>query len=259
MGPSISLPLRTPDRILGALTLIRAEGEPTFSADARDLALSFAAQAAVTLMLAEARRERERLVVFEDRDRIGRDLHDLVIQRLFATGMSLQGAMRSPHLDPDVSQRISRAVDELDATVKEIRQTIFHLHASDEGQTGLRNRVLAEARAIEGVRPNVHFTGAVDSLTTPELEDHVIAVCRELLSNAARHAQATRIDVLITASEQLAVSVSDDGIGVPTDVINGHRKSGLLNIAERAEHLGGSLEVIARDHGSTIVWSVPLA
>jgi signal transduction histidine kinase len=261
MGPSISVPLRTSDRVMGALTLIRGAGEPDFSSDARELALSFATQAAMTLMLAESRREHERLALFEDRDRIARDLHDLVIQRLFATGMLLQGASRGKDLPPDVSQRLSRAVDELDATVKEIRQTIFDLQDSPDESSGLRASIMAETRNVvseNGASLSVHFEGAVDSAASPELAEHVIAVCRELLSNAARHSRASRISVLVSATDQFSVSVSDDGVGLSEDVLSGARRSGLSNAAHRAEILGGDFELLAREPGTTVVWRVPL-
>ena len=258
MGPSISFPVRSPEKVLGALTLIRSDGRPGFSAGERELAFGFSTQAAVTLMLAEARNERERLLVFEDRDRIARDLHDLIIQRLFATGMSLQGAVRSPDITPALSERVSRAVDELDVVVKEIRQTIFAL---GEQGAGLRSRVMAEtknATTISGSTPTVKFSGPVDSMITAELADHVVAVCRELLSNASRYANAKHIEVSVTVEDDLIVAVSDDGVGIPTDVREGARKSGLHNISHRAEHLGGSLAIIDRKPGTTVLWRVPL-
>ena len=258
MGASISFPVRSPEKILGALTLIRSEGRPGFSPGERELAFGFATQAAVTLMLAQARNERERLLVFEDRDRIARDLHDLIIQRLFATGMSLQGAIKAQELSPAVSERISRAVDELDVVVKEIRQTIFAL--GDQG-AGLRSRVMAEtknATSATGATPTVKFTGPVDSLISSELADQVVAVCRELLSNASRYANASRIDVAVSVDDDLVVAVSDDGIGIPADVQQGARKSGLHNIAHRAESLGGSLQIIDRTPGTTVLWRVPM-
>ena len=258
MGPSISFPVRSPEKVLGALTLIRIEGSPGFSSTEREFAFGFATQAAVTLMLAEARNERERLVVFEDRDRIARDLHDLIIQRLFATGMSLQGVVRNPEITPALSERISRAVDDLDVVVKEIRQTIFAL--GDQG-AGLRSRIMTETKSIStatGSTPTVKFAGPVDSMISSELADHVVAVCRELLSNASRYAQAHHIDVFVSIDDDLLVSVSDDGVGIPVDVRQGARKSGLHNLARRAEDLGGSLDIIDRKPGTSVLWRVPI-
>lgn len=258
MGPSISFPVRSPEKVLGALTLIRVEGSSGFSSAEREFAFGFATQAAVTLMLAEARNERERLLVFEDRDRIARDLHDLIIQRLFATGMSLQGAIRSPEITPALSERISRAVDDLDVVVKEIRQTIFAL--GDQG-AGLRSRIMTETKNFStstGATPTVKFAGPVDSMISAERADHVVAVCRELLSNASRYSHAHHIEVSISVDDDLIVSVSDDGVGIPTDVRHGARKSGLHNLAHRAETLGGTCEIIDRNQGTTVLWRVPL-
>lgn len=262
MGYSMSIPLRTPDQVLGALTLIRVEGEPQFSVEAREMAQIFATQASITLVLAQERRERERLAIFEDRDRIARDLHDLVIQRLFATGMLLQGAQRMADLRPEVSSRLSRAVDELDATVKEIRQTIFALHEDPLSGAGLRSRIGLEVRTAQtsgGVPISLATEGPVDTVVGPELQEQAVAVARELLTNAVRHARASRIDVLITAGVELVLSVSDDGVGLPEDVRQGMRKSGMRNVAERAENLGGSFDIVDRDRGTTFVWRVPLS
>lgn len=262
MGYSMSIPLRTPDQVLGALTLIRVAGEPRFSPEALEMAQMFASQASITLVLSQERRERERLAIFEDRDRIARDLHDLVIQRLFATGMLLQGAQRMTDLRPEVSSRLSRAVDELDATVKEIRQTIFALHEDPLTGAGMRARVGLEVRSAQttgGIPISLATEGPVDTVIGPELQEHAVAVVRELLANALRHAHATRVDVLVTAGVELVLSVSDDGVGLPDDVRQGIRKSGIRNVAERAESLGGSFDIVDRDHGTTFVWRVPLS
>ena len=257
MGPSVSFPLRNPERVLGALTLIRREGLTKFTTDERELALGFATQAAVTLSLAEARRERERLTVFEDRDRIARDLHDLVIQRLFATGMSLQGSLRMPGISAELSARLSRAVDDLDATVKEIRHSIFALSEGESGH-GLRSRLLTESKTIGtfGVTPRVVFHGPVDAAVSPELADHIVAVARELMSNASRHARAQEITVEVIADDRLTVRVSDDGCGVTAHVLDG--SSGLSNLRNRAELLGGVMEITNTYPGLVVIWQVPL-
>lgn len=244
-GPVIVLPLRTPARVLGTLTLLRGAGAPMFSPDALELAEAFATQAAVTLVLAEARREHERLVIYEDRDRIARDLHDLVIQRLFATGMLLQGASRlARDGNAEVGERIGRAVDDLDATIKEIRQTIFALHEPVEGPaSGLRGRVLhetASAASSLGFSPSVQFAGPVDSVVAARVADHLLAALREALSNAARHARATRVAVTVELhGDDVVLCVVDDGVGLTA----GGRRSGLTNLRVRAEALGGSLTI----------------
>ncbi len=162
-GPAVVIPLITSDHVLGILMLLWGEPAARVPADALELAGSFASQAAVTLVLAKARREHERLAVYEDRDRIARDLHDLVIQRLFATGMMLQGTSRIPDVPDAAADRVSRAVDELDETIKEIRQTIFALHEPVEGPTSsARGRVLREtsqSATLLGFEPAVRFVG----------------------------------------------------------------------------------------------------
>ena len=261
-GAVIALPLHTPDRTLGILYLLWSDPADVLDDDMRAVAESFAAQAAVNIVLAEARRERERLSIYEDRDRIARDLHDLVIQRLFATGMQLQGAIRHADLPADVSDRISRAVDDLDETIREIRQTIFALHEpTDASSDSLRARVLREAGqsgALLGFEPSVRFVGPVDALSSPALSDHVIAVLREALANAAKHAQAHRVDVVVEAdAASLALVVIDDGVGFA----DSGRRSGIANMTSRAEDLRGEciIERVSEDGGTRLRWRVPIA
>ena len=263
-GSVIVLPLMAGDRRLGALGLLWDVSASALPRDVIELAEGFAAQAAVTLSLAEARREQERLAVYEDRDRIARDLHDLVIQRLFATGMQLQGAMRMADLDDDVRDRISASVDELDETIREIRQTIFALHEPVDGPaSGLRGRMLREtsqAAALLGFDPAVRFAGPIDSLVDRPTGDHVIAALREALTNAAKHADAEHVSVLLEiAGDEVVLRVVDDGVGVVDD--GSGRRSGLLNLSARAQELGGSctLERVSSDGGTRLIWRVPLS
>ena len=261
-GEVMALPLRTPDRTLGILHLVWSDPADVLDEDMRSVAESFAAQAAVNIVLAEARLERERLSIYEDRDRIARDLHDLVIQRLFATGMQLQGATRHADLPADVRDRISRAVDDLDETIREIRQTIFALHEPvDATSDSLRARVLREATqsgALLGFEPAVRFVGAVDTLTGPPLSDHLIAVLREALANAAKHAQARHVDVIVEAdARSLLLVVTDDGVGLT----GAGRRSGLANMTSRAADLGGecTLQRVSDEGGTRLTWRVPIA
>jgi signal transduction histidine kinase len=261
LGAALMLPLRTPDRVLGVLALLRSPGAPPFAKDAVELAEAFAAQAAVTLVLAEARQQRERLAVYEDRDRIARDLHDLVIQRLFATGMLLQGVARLDDTSEGVQERVNRAVDDLDATIKEIRQTIFALHEPVEGPaSGLRGRVLretAQAAAVLGFSPAVRFSGAVDALVPDAVGEQLLAALREALSNAARHSQANRIEVLVAIDgDRVVMTVTDDGIGIGA----GGRRSGLNNLVSRAQALGGdsATERVAESGGTRVGWWAPV-
>lgn len=201
-------------------------------------------------------------MVYEDRDRIARDLHDLVIQRLFATGMQLQGTTRVSGVPDAVTERISRAVDELDETIREIRQTIFALHEPmDADGAGVRGRVLREAAqsgSLLGFAPGVRFVGPVDSLVTSHLGEHLIAVLREALTNAAKHARAGRVEILVEASSTgVLLVVSDDGVGLE----DSGRRSGLANLAARAADLGGhaTFERVSADGGTRITWRVPIA
>lgn len=255
-----TLPLRTPDRTLGLLYLVWSDPGEALDDELTAVVESFAAQAAVNVVLAEARRERERLSIFEDRDRIARDLHDLVIQRLFATGMQLQGAVRRGDLPPEVSDRISRAVDDLDETIREIRQTIFALHEPVETTSdSLRAKVLREtgqSGALLGFDPAVRFVGPVDTMASSTTSDHVVAMLREALTNAAKHAQARRVDVMVEAdATSITVVVTDDGVGLTDSA----RRSGLANMSSRAAELGGEcvVERVSDLGGTRVRWRVP--
>ncbi|MFP1661436.1 GAF domain-containing sensor histidine kinase [Streptomyces cavourensis] len=267
-GPSMLLPLQSGGRVLGALATPRARGARPFSRTERTLATQFASQAALALMMAEAQRDRERLAVYEDRDRIARDLHDLVIQRLFATGMMLESAQRRSVV-PEVRTGVGRAVDELDVTIQEIRTAIFALQQEPaEAPSGLRTRVLREinmAAVPLGFKPSHRFLGAVDALVGELTGKNLVAALREALSNAFRHAGASVIDVVVDATATLPdgraavrLSVADDGVGIP----EGGRRSGLRNLARRAESLGGASWLgpgVGEDGGgTTVVWEAPL-
>lgn len=263
-GPTVCLPLLTSDRVLGVLALLWESEAPSVSTDTVSMVQAFADQAAMSLVLAEAQREQERLAVYEDRDRIARDLHDLVIQRLFATGMSLQGTVRLGDLSETAQTRLNQAVDELDETIREIRQTIFALHEPIEGPaSGLRGRALretAQSAALLGFEPAIRFVGPVDSLIPPAMADHIVAAMREALTNAAKHAQAQRVDVVIELIDGSAVLVvTDDGVGVDQD--GGGRRSGLANLSSRAQDLGGhcALERVDASGGSRLTWQAPLS
>ncbi|WP_031040122.1 GAF domain-containing protein [Streptomyces sp. NRRL F-5650] len=265
-GPVMLLPLCRDGNVLGSLVMPRARGERPFTRTERALGDRFASQAALALTLAEAQRDRERLAVYEDRDRIARDLHDLVIQRLFATGMMLESAQRRSAA-PDVREGVGGAVDELDVTIQEIRSAVFALQQPAEAPAGLRTRVLREitmAAVPLGFTPTHRFVGPVDTAVGDLTGKNLIAALREALSNAFRHAHAGRIEVVVDVTATLRdgrpgvrLTVADDGVGIPA----GGRRSGLHNLERRAESLGGTSRlgpgIGADGTGTTVLWEAP--
>ncbi|MGI5358799.1 GAF domain-containing protein [Streptomyces sp. CA-252508] len=261
LGPAAAVPLGTAAKdTRGVLLLARQQGEPVFTEAELEPLLAFAGQAALALELAERRSDAEQLALLEDRDRIARDLHDLAIQRLFATGMTLQSAARLVQHE-GAAERVSRAVGDLDETIKIIRSTIFGLRAREEDAgPSLRARVaraVGETATTLGFPPRLSMEGLLDTDVPPQVADHVMAALTEMLSNTARHAHATRVEVALQAtSGEVVLTVADNGRGIPTD----GRRSGLRNLEERAQAVGGTLEIERpAEGGSRLVWRAPLA
>ena len=219
---------------------------------------AFAGQVSVALELAARRRDAERLVVYADRDRIARDLHDLVIQRLFATGMQLEsiGRLVSP---PEAALRMRRAVDDLDTTIREIRSTIYALHSCEQESPSLRTQVLEVVDAGTeqlGFAPDLRLSGLREDAVPATVGDHLLAVLREGLSNVARHARARTVEVRLAVTDRMTLSLRDDGVGLPPDC---SRRSGLSHLEARARDLGGTFTVRSPEPGGTeLVWTVPL-
>ncbi|QKG27123.1 sensor histidine kinase [Actinomadura verrucosospora] len=256
IGPLLAVPLGVDSSARGVLSVINAPGEPAFSEGTQRLLEAFAGQAAVALELADRRRDAERLALLEDRDRIAKDLHDTVIQRLFATAMTLMAAIKITQ-KREVAVRVQRAVDDLDGTIRQIRSSIFALQATGDEES-LRGRVHAlvdDAAEQLGFAPSVRLDGPLDTAVDDETGEQLLAVVREALSNVARHARAREAAVAIDAGDDLTLRVEDDGVGLP----EGGRRSGLRNMSERAEACGGSFATRRRPGGGTILtWRVPL-
>jgi signal transduction histidine kinase len=256
IGPAIVVPLRTARGVDGVLALAWVPDRVReFHAIDPDLPARFAEQAALAIQVTRARDDQQRLAVFEDRDRIGRDLHDLVIQRLFAIGLGLQSTARLSDR-PDITDRLSSAVDDLDATIKDIRRSIFALGSLDDAadiQAEVTRMVDRAASALK-FRPALSFEGPVRTMVSATVAPDVLAVLGEALSNASRHARASAGSVTLAVGDTVTLTVTDNGVGLPADAV----ESGLSNMRLRAEKLGGHCDVVGEPGGgTTVTWSVP--
>jgi len=256
-GPAMTAPLgHAPGQ--GLLVVMRSAGREPFSPDDLDLLSSFAAQASVVLELARAQQRERRLQVQADRDRIARDLHDHVVQRIFATGLALDRISRSLEAtSPEVAARIGERVDELDGTIARIRSSIFELQEADDASAvAVRRRIGEVVRSVsEGhdLRPVLRVRNEVEDLP-PDLVNDVVAVVRELVTNVVRHARASRLTVAVTVGDTVSLVVTDDGCGLPSIIV----RSGLANLADRAERRGGHMSTTSGDSGTEVSWVVPL-
>jgi signal transduction histidine kinase len=257
-GTALLVPLAAGGETLGALAVAYHRGSVVFAEDP-DVALveTFAGQAALALERSRAQEEREMLAVLSDRERIARDLHDVVIQRLFAAGMQLQGAVHQAR--PEVRARIDAVVDDLDTTIRDIRGAIFELRATATATVDLRGEVRAvieQACGPLGFRPHLTIDGPIGSAVPDETWPALLAVLREALSNVARHAAATAVEVAVSTRDGwVHLAVADDGVGIGDAVASG----GLSNMQYRAEERGGEFTVEAAEpRGTRLAWRVPL-
>jgi signal transduction histidine kinase len=256
VSQAMALPLRGETGPRGAIVAGRIIPHAPFTDADLDMAEAFAGQAAIALELSDARADQQRLGVLEDRDRIARDMHDHVIQRLFAAGLSLQSIAATVD-DEAVDQRLARTVDELDDTIRQIRTTIFALQ--EQSSRSLRGTALAvvdQLALLLPVRPDVQLVGPLDTIADEAIIADVEAVLRESLTNVAKHAQAAQIRVYVQADNQrLALTVIDNGVGLGPST----RRSGLANLNRRAERHGGYLDVgNSPEGGLRLQWSIPL-
>jgi len=261
MRSFLGVPIRVRDHVFGNLYLTDKRSADAFTDVDEELVVGLASAAAVAIENARLHARLAEHVLTDDRERIARDLHDTVIQRLFATGLSLQATTRLVRADPDAAvSRIETAVDDLDLTVKHIRSAIFGLVSTRTMEDGLRGRVLSltrEAAAALGFEPRVLFDGAVDSGVTPVIAGELVATLREALSNVARHARASRVEVEVRVrDEHVVLRVADDGVGPPSP--DAPMGNGLRNMAARAERFDGEFQLRpGSPSGSVLQWSVP--
>jgi signal transduction histidine kinase len=261
LDSAVSVPLIAGDETLGVLVVAKFHDRAPFTDTEVQLAKSFAGHAALAVQFARAEQDRRRLAVFEDRDRIARDLHDLVIQRLFATGLGLEGIGRLV-TNSTAAERITGFVQDLDRTIRDIRNTIFSLQEPALAQGSLRSELLRtalDAAGTLGFEPRIGFDGPLDSAVPDQVRSDVVGTLHEALSNVARHASATRVAVEISvdrAGRRLTLVVDDNGIGIPAVL---QRRSGLANIEERAARWRGTSSARSGPAGGTrLEWTVTL-
>jgi two-component system, NarL family, sensor histidine kinase DevS len=255
LGPALVLPLRTTETVAGVVVALREKGAHPFGDEQLDMMAGFAEQAALAWQLATTQRRMRDLDILTDRDRIARDLHDHVIQRLFGVGLALQGTIPRAR-SAEVQQRLSETVDDLQAVIQEIRTAIFDLHGVPSGVTRLRQRLDEVVAQFAGsqLRTTVQFAGPL-SVVDSGLADHAEAVVREAVSNAVRHADATMLTVNVKVEDDLTIEVIDNGRGMPAQVTG----SGLVNLRRRSQDVGGSFNVDGiPDGGTRLRWSAPL-
>ena len=260
MRSFLGVPIRLREQVFGNLYLTDKRSAEVFTDVDEELVVGFAAAAGVAIENARLHTRLHEVGLVEDRERIARDLHDTVIQRLFATGMSLQGTVRMVRNDPAATiERIERAVDDLDLTVKYIRTAIFGLEESQQSGDGLRNRILAlahEAAGPLGFEPRVLLDGPLDTGVDDRVAAELLATLHEALSNVARHANATHAEVEVVVEGDVCLRVVDDGVGFPEG--EQPRGNGLQNMQARAAKLGGELTVSAAEPTGTILeWRAP--
>ena len=257
MTSFLGVPVRVHGEVYGNLYLTNKTTAEEFSEDDEELVLALAMAAGIAIENARLHGLVRDRALTEDRDRIARDLHDSVIQRLFAIGLSLQGTARLVER-PEAVMRIGEAIDKLDETIRQLRKAIFDIELTINKE-GLHPKVLDlvhELRPVLGLHPQVSFSGPVDKVVTGQLSEEVLAVLREALTNVGKHARANQVVITIAAGEELRLVVADDGDGMGDATSAG---LGLKNLRQRAERLGGSLELgTSREGGTRLTWHVPL-
>jgi signal transduction histidine kinase len=254
-GPALILPLCTTDTVAGVVIALRDKGSRPFSGAQLEMMAAFTDQAALAWQLAGSQRRMRELDILSDRDRIARDLHDHVIQRLFAVGLALQGTIPRARTH-EVQQRLSDSIDDLQSVIQEIRTAIFDLHGGGMGSTRLRQRLdeVVAQFASPDIRTTVQIVGPL-SVIEPPLADQAEAVMREAVSNAVRHSGASTLRVTVTVDDDLCIEVIDNGHGIIGDITG----SGLRNLSDRAQQAAGKFTLTDAEGGGTVLrWSAPL-
>jgi signal transduction histidine kinase len=257
MNSFLGVPVRVHGEVYGILYLTNKKTAPEFSEDDEELVGALAVAAGIAIENARLHGLVRDRALTEDRDRIARDLHDSVIQRLFAIGLSLQGTARLVER-PEAVMRIGEAIEKLDETIRQLRKAIFDIELTINKE-GLHPKVLDlvhELRPVLGLLPQVSFSGPVDTVVSDALVEEVLAVLREALTNVGKHASASQVVITIAAGEELRLVVADDGVGIGGTNASG---LGLKNLRGRAERLGGNVELgTSREGGTRLTWHVPL-
>lgn len=260
MHSFLGVPIRVRDEVFGNLYLCEKQSAEEFTPEDETLAITLASAAGVAIENARLHERLQAAVLLEDRERIARDLHDKVIQQLFATGMSLQAAERTVD-DDAVARRLNQAVDDLDTTIREIRNTIFALHAPTVGLHSDLAAVIAELNDRLGIVATLHVEGPIDQAIPPPIARQLIPVVREAVTNAHRHGHALTVEVMVRADADCTVCVVNDGraLDEPAADPAAGGGDGLVNLTQRAEELGGILTLDSRPDGGMIFeWRVPL-
>ena len=262
MTSFLGVPVWVRGEVFGNLYLTEKGNGEVFTDVDEELVVGLAAAAGAAIENARLHEQVQEVTVLEDRERIARDLHDTVIQRLFATGLLLQGAHRLTKV-PEVADRLQQAVDDLDVTVRHIRSVIFELQPITSSDDSVRRDLLAvaseQARAL-GFDPVVHFDGPIDTMAVGDVADALLNVLREALTNVGRHAAATHVEVDVSACDGwVTLTVTDDGCGIGFDATRSAGSRGMRNMAERAEQLGGTCNVTSpgAGQGTRVCWGIP--
>ena len=260
VGLGMLIPLIAAGDVIGVLYVTWRRGSPHSRLARRevDLVEAFASQTALALQRVQSQEDRSRLRVLEDRDRIASDLHDVVIQRLFAVEMRLHSAT-GLSTEPEVQRRVDRAIDDLDQMTRDVRSTIFQLHHDESDETSIRSQLLYEidsARAALGFTPRLVIRGPVDRGVPPRVQGELVPAVRDALATAATHASPTSVEVVVRVTgDQLVLTVHDDGANLGEAV----PETQVADLATRAEHLGGSCDIRSCKQGTIVEWHVPLA